>query len=71
MGISDTNDTNWLTESQRTGEFFTGRSQIRPSMKFGHTSQKEILDHAGRIVLNMIVTVQESSQFSVCAVTQN
>ena len=40
-GLSDTRDTNWLTESQRTGEFFPGRPQIRPSMNFGQASPKE------------------------------
>lgn len=40
-GLSDNADRNWLSEAQRTGEFFPGRPQVRPLMNFGDSSRKE------------------------------
>ena len=40
-GLVDEQDRNWLSEAQRTGEFFPGRPQVRPAMVFGNYSRKE------------------------------
>ena len=40
-GIADNEDGNWLTEAQRTGEFFPGRPQVRPVLDFGLSARKE------------------------------
>ena len=39
--LEDVGDDDWLSEPQRTGEFFPGRPQIRPVTTFGDSSRKE------------------------------
>ncbi len=40
-GLADKGTEDWMTESQRTGEFFPGRPQVRPLLNFGSSSRKE------------------------------
>ena len=39
--LANTADGNWFSEAPKKGEFFVGRPQMRPSMTFGNSSQKE------------------------------
>ena len=39
--LGDVGDDDWLSEAQRTGEFFPGITQIRPVTTFGDSSKKE------------------------------
>jgi len=40
-GLQERSNEDWLTEAQRTGEFFPGRPQVRPRLDFGSSSRKE------------------------------